>query len=168
MAIFIVLDDGFPIYYLQDRIGKNAIPFKLLKFRTMKNVPPASDPRLLTYEARLTRMGRILRKTALDELPQLVNILRGEMSFVGPRPVTPDERDIAMDQESDFSFYFTEIPGLTGIAQIYAEKFCSYNKRMAYTRYYTRNKSLYFDLKLIFLSLYVSISGKWDLLGKKA
>src|SRR6266571_8388045 len=131
IAAAIKLDDGGPVFYAQERVGIRGTRFKGWKFRSMR-VNAERDVSLLQaseQDPRVTRIGRILRPTALDELPQLWNIFHGDMSFVGPRALLPEEieisgngRIIPMERISGYSFRQSVRPGLTGIAQVYAPR----------------------------------------------
>lgn len=108
------LDTGSPIF-IQERVGKNKKPFKLIKFRTM-NVNTASVASHLAGSSSITRLGRFLRKTKIDELPQLINVLKGEMSLVGPRPNLFNQKELIQEREK-YSVYDV-LPGITGLAQL--------------------------------------------------
>lgn len=171
IVFLIYIDSGWPIYYVQKRIGKNGVPFKVLKFRSMKvgMEQITFDPKQLQkQDPRITAMGRILRKGAMDELPQIINILKGEMSFVGPRPLIPETVEKALAEVEGFEFNLSVKPGLTGIAQIYAPKVCSNQERLKFTRIYAQKQGVWYDFKLMARSLYVSVVGKWDIVGGKA
>lgn len=111
IGIIIKLEDGGKILFTQYRVGKNRVPFKIYKFRTMKENHENPDIRAFEGDKRITRTGTFLRRTSLDELPQLINILKGEMAIIGPRPVLPDE---ARDEKGDFPYEkrFSCLPGL--------------------------------------------------------
>lgn len=113
VAIVILLTSGVPIFYIQERIGQNAKPFKLIKFRTMKG--EEESPVAAAELNRITRVGRWLRRTKIDELPELLNIFVGDMSFVGPRP---DVAGYADKLEGDDRRLLTMKPGLTGVASL--------------------------------------------------
>lgn len=118
VALVIVIDDGRPAIFLQERVGHHGKTFRIFKFRTMKRSAPKSQPTHLLGDPRqyLTRTGAFLRRTSLDELPQLVNILLGQMSFVGPRPVVPNQGDLLGLRHENMADQVR--PGLTGWAQI--------------------------------------------------
>lgn len=113
VAIVILLTSGTPVFYIQERIGQNAKPFKLIKFRTMKG--EEESPVAAAELNRITRVGRWLRRTKIDELPELLNIFAGDMSFVGPRP---DVAGYADKLEGDDRRLLTMKPGLTGVASL--------------------------------------------------
>jgi lipopolysaccharide/colanic/teichoic acid biosynthesis glycosyltransferase len=160
--------DGGPVLYGHRRIGANDRPFKCLKFRTMVvNADRmladhlAASPlaaaewahhRKLTNDPRVTRIGAILRKTSLDELPQLINVLRGEMSLVGPRPVVSDELREHYGPTGRF-VYSAMRPGITGLWQISGRSDTSYRERVTLDIAYGRNWSLLLDIKILVRTL---------------
>src|SRR4029079_17236388 len=148
IALAIRRRDGSPILFRQVRVGLHGRQFEVLKFRTM--VPDAearyaevvkhSDPRAfkLTNDPRITRTGRFLRRTSLDELPQLWNVLSGEMSLVGPRPIVGAEKG---KYGAEFRLYCTVRPGMTGLWQISGRNDTTYSSRVALDQYYVHNWS---------------------------
>ncbi|MDO9866372.1 sugar transferase [Glaesserella parasuis] len=114
VTILEYFDTGSPIF-IQERVGKNKKPFKLIKFRTM-NVNTASVASHLAGSSSITKLGRFLRKTKIDELPQLINVLKGEMSLVGPRPNLFNQKELIQEREK-YSVYDV-LPGITGLAQL--------------------------------------------------
>lgn len=172
LALYICLDgQGAPIYR-QVRVGKDGKAFLLFKFRTMvRNADKLletcleKDPELakewrenqkLKDDPRLTRAGRFLRKTSLDELPQIINILQGDMSIVGPRPIIAEEKE-------RYGRYFKEycevLPGLTGLWQTSGRNNTTYAQRIAYDHYYINNWSLWLDLWIIARTVPVTFKG---------
>ena len=141
----IVLEDGWPVLFRQERLGRRRRPFTILKFRSMR-------------DGRITRVGRILRATGLDELPQFINILRGEMSAVGPRPLT--ESDVArlgwMARRYDFRWRV--LPGLTGLAQVTEAR--SGRLSLGLDRRYVARQSLSLDVRLVAVSFAINALGK--------
>ena len=163
LIIVIRIVQGRPIFFSQVRIGKDGKKFNLYKFRTMEN--NAEDLIYnfteeekeeynrnfkLIYDSRVTKLGKYLRKTSLDELPQFINILKGEMSLIGPRPIV--EKEIEKYGEKKEKFLSVK-PGLTGYWQAYATKNTTYTERIEMELYYVDNKSLLFDLKIFFKSI---------------
>ena len=162
LAMLVKFSDGGRVFYGHRRIGRNGNFFHCLKFRTMvengdevlaahfaKN--PQSNKewlatRKLQDDPRVTRVGAVLRKLSLDELPQMFNILRGDMSIVGPRPVVKDELEL-YGQAADY--YLKSRPGLTGLWQVSGRNDVSYGTRVAFDRHYVENWSFIFDLKII-------------------
>ncbi len=149
VALIILISDGKPVIYKQKRVGKNAKLFTIYKFRTMKNGTRLAATNDLTESVdSIISCGKLLRKTSLDELPQLFNILKGDMSFVGPRPLIPEEKEIhLLRQENDI---YCVRPGLTGYAQINGRDKCSIEEKVKLDREYIEKKSLAFDVKIFF------------------
>ncbi|MDP2924657.1 MAG: sugar transferase [Candidatus Omnitrophota bacterium] len=156
-------DKGF-VFYKQARVGKGAKKFQMLKFRSMsidsKEIPTSgvkkADPRI-----RITKIGRFLRSCAMDELPQIINILKGEMSFVGPRPLMPCEAATLADQNG-FSVRSSVRPGLTGLAQITIDKYISNDEKLKYDLKYIQEQTFWIDTKLIIHSIVVTLRRKWE------
>lgn len=176
IAIAIKLEDWGPVFYSQDRIGKDGKIFKVLKFRSM--VPDAEKDlgpvQATEGDARITKVGALLRATAMDELPQLVNIFKGDMSFVGPRALRPGELEVKGNPKTlgieDIPGYKERtrvIPGLTGVTQIYAPKDAPREKKFRYDMQYVKSQSFLLDLKLILLSFLITFKGKWESREKK-
>jgi lipopolysaccharide/colanic/teichoic acid biosynthesis glycosyltransferase len=176
IAIGIKLEDGGPVFFTQERVGKGCKVFGAHKFRSMVvNAEDATGPvQATTGDPRVTRVGRILRATAFDELPQLWNILRGDMSIVGPRPLRPGEADTTADgrllQLSEIPGYERRHrvrPGLTGIAQVYAPRDLPRTGKFRYDLLYQRRATLWLDLCLILQSLWITVRGRWEDHGRK-
>jgi exopolysaccharide biosynthesis polyprenyl glycosylphosphotransferase len=154
VALAILLDDGMPIFYKQTRLGRGAQPYNMLKFRTMKrNAEPNGKPQWAReHDARATRVGRILRKTHLDELPQFLNVLRGEMSLVGPRAERPELVDYFQEHIPFYRARLLVKPGITGWAQInygYAASIDETIVKLEYDLYYIKNRSIMMDLVVL-------------------
>ncbi len=176
IALAVKLGDGGPVFFTQDRVGKGGKTFKGFKFRSMV---PDADKKFGTVQAeeedpRVTPVGRFLRKTAMDELPQLWNIFRGDMSFVGPRALAPreveirgDGRSIPLEDIPGFSERHAVIPGLTGVAQIFAPRDIPRRQKFRYDRLYVRKQSFWLDIKLILISFWITFRGKWEVRGEK-
>lgn len=154
IALSIKIDDGNSVFFCQARLGLNCFPFKIWKFRTM--VPNADN--LLNYSGqvgnvnRITRVGRFLRFTSLDELPQLFNIIRGEMSFIGPRPTLPEHYDRYTEEQKK---RFRMKPGVTGLAQINGRNTLEWSKRIQFDNMYIDKYSLLLDLTVLFKTIKV-------------
>jgi exopolysaccharide biosynthesis polyprenyl glycosylphosphotransferase len=158
IALWILLDDGRPVFFRQSRAGKDGIPFTMLKFRTMvtdaeQRLPELVDIETLAQPAfkiqddpRVTRSGRTLRRTSIDELPQLINVLRGKMSLVGPRP--EEESVVALYDERQRSRLAIK-PGITGPMQVYGRSDLTFEERLAMERDYLDNLSLLTDLEIL-------------------
>jgi lipopolysaccharide/colanic/teichoic acid biosynthesis glycosyltransferase len=175
-SLAIILEDGFPVFYRQERVGKNGRIFKVLKFRSMiKDAEKEGVPIQATEnDPRVTKVGRVLRATAMDELPQLWNILKGDMSFVGPRALRPEEKEVYGNPETkrieDIPGYRkrqTVLPGLTGLAQVYLPSDAPRRKKFHYDLLYIKKQSFWLDLKLIILSFWITFRGKWESRGRK-
>lgn len=175
IACAIKLEDHGSVFYVQHRWGRNKRPFKVYKFRSMA---VDSDERVGAIQAekndpRFTKVGRLLRATSLDELPQLLNIWRGEMSWVGPRALPINEKqlketdDLPDDAVPGFDLRSAVRPGLTGIAQVYAPRDVPRRQKFRYDCFYIRRQSLGLDLKLIAVSFWISFKLRWEERGRK-
>jgi lipopolysaccharide/colanic/teichoic acid biosynthesis glycosyltransferase len=170
-SLLIRLQDRGPIFYGQERVGKNGRIFRALKFRSMiADAEKDSGPvQAVKHDPRVTKIGRILRATAMDELPQLWNIFRGDMSFVGPRALRPNEKEVQGDPDTrsieDIPGYrerHSVPPGLTGLTQVYLPGETPRRKKFRYDLLYIRKRSFWLDLKLIALSFWITFRGKWE------
>jgi lipopolysaccharide/colanic/teichoic acid biosynthesis glycosyltransferase len=175
IAAAVKIDSPGPVFFSQARVGEGGRAFMVLKFRSMiADAERASGPlQAGEDDSRVTRMGRILRATAMDELPQLWNIFRGDMSFVGPRALRPEEIEFAGDaavplaQIPGFAERSRALPGLTGIAQIYAPRDITRRQKFRFDRIYIRRQSVGLDVRLILLSFWISCRGTWETRAKK-
>jgi len=147
-SIGIYLSMGRPVLFRQQRPGLEGRIFTLMKFRTMHEGRDR-EGRLLPNERRVTPLGRILRHTSLDELPQLFNVLRGEMSLVGPRPLLPEYLPYYKDRER---LRHTVRPGITGWAQINGRNRLSWDQRLALDAWYAEHQSMFLDLRILYLT----------------
>lgn len=150
VALLIRLNLGSPIFFTQDRVGKNNKVFKMIKFRSMKDGVD-KDGNLLPDEMRLTKFGKMLRSTSLDELPELINVLKGDMSLIGPRPLLVDYLPL---YNEDQIRRHNVLPGLTGWAQINGRNSLSWNEKFNLDVWYVDNWSLTLDIKIFFLTIY--------------
>lgn len=160
-----ILEDGFPIFYTQNRYGKDKKIFKLYKFRSMiKNAELKTGAIWASKDddPRLTKLGKIMRKYAIDEIPQLFNILKGDISFVGPRPERPELCDEFMKNYPIFAERLACHQGLTGLAQLIGKYDTAPKNKLRYDLLYIKNKSIFLDLKIVFLSVLVTIIGNWQ------
>jgi len=146
LAILVRLKLGSPIFFRQDRPGLNGKPFTLLKFRTMTDARDKQG-NLLPDEQRLTRFGQLLRSTSLDELPELINVIKGEMSLVGTRPLLMDYLDLYTPEQARRQ---TVKPGITGWAQINGRNNTTWEERFALDVWYVDNQSLWLDIRILF------------------
>jgi lipopolysaccharide/colanic/teichoic acid biosynthesis glycosyltransferase len=169
IPVFIWLEDGGPVFYLQERSGLKGKPFKALKFRSMVKDAEGVTGAVWAEEndPRVTKLGRILRATALDELPQVINILRGEMSFVGPRAERPVLIEKFSKEVSGFPQRLVVRPGLTGMAQVYGKYDSHPAEKLKHDLAYIEHMNPWLDVKLIFLSLWVTLRGSWESREKK-
>ena len=150
VALAVRLGLGGPVLFVQERPGLHGRPFKIIKFRTMRDAIDAGG-RPLPDEARLTRLGRLLRATSLDELPELWNVLRGEMSLVGPRPLLMDYLPLYTPEQARRH----EVrPGITGWAQVNGRNALSWEDKFRMDVWYVDNQSLSLDLKIIWMTLF--------------
>jgi lipopolysaccharide/colanic/teichoic acid biosynthesis glycosyltransferase len=176
ISLVILIEDGWPVFYPQERIGKGGRNFTALKFRSMlKDAERDIGPvQARENDSRITRVGKILRATALDELPQLLNILKGDMSFVGPRALRPAELEVRGNpntvkiEEIPYSRErHTVRPGLTGLAQVYLPTDTPRREKFRYDLLYINKQSFWLDVKLLLLSFWITLKGKWESRDKK-
>ena len=172
IAAAIWLTDGAPVFFGHFRVGRDGALFRCLKFRTMRRDAEQRLAQLLAENAaaraewqrdqklsndpRITPIGRFLRRSSLDELPQLINVIAGEMRLVGPRPVTPAE---LRRYDAVLWHYVSVHPGMTGLWQVSGRNQTTYVERVALDRYYIENASLVLDLKILARTVYVVVTG---------
>ena len=149
IAILIKLDSKGPIFFKQDRLGLNGKVFKIYKFRSMTVGAEKQGVYELKNDSRVTRVGRVIRKLSLDELPQFINIIKGDMSLIGPRPTLTYHPWKFDEYTSKQKERFSVRPGVTGWAQVNGRKDVEWNQRIEYDRYYVKNMSLILDIKII-------------------
>jgi lipopolysaccharide/colanic/teichoic acid biosynthesis glycosyltransferase len=176
IAAAIKIEDGGPVLFVQERVGKDCRVFPAFKFRSMivDAERHTGAVQATVDDPRVTRVGRILRATAFDELPQLWNIFRGDMSIVGPRPLRPGESDttaqgamLPLSAIRGYEARHRVRPGLTGIAQVHAPRDLPRNAKFRYDLLYLRRSGLWVDLVLIFQSFWITARGRWEHRGKK-
>ncbi|MBE6769127.1 MAG: sugar transferase [Ruminococcaceae bacterium] len=153
-AIAIKLESKGPIIFKQVRLGKNAKEFYIYKFRTMVVNAEAGGVYSDNNDPRVTRVGGILRKTSIDELPQLVNIIKGEMSFIGPRPPLTYHPWPVSEYSEEQIRMFEVCPGITGWAQVNGRKEVEWNRRIELNVWYIDNLSLWLDIKILFMTVF--------------
>ncbi len=161
-SLVIKLDDGGSVFYMAERTGRFGKPFKMYKLRSMKeNAPDIRLPDGSTYngddDPRVTRFGRFARKTSVDELPQVINILKGDMSFIGPRPDTPAGSAAYTDEEK---IILTVRPGITGYNQAVNRNSVFTKEKLTNDIYYVKHLSLFFDIKILFMTLMTVLKRK--------
>lgn len=172
VAILIKMEDGREVFKIMNRIGKDGKEFKFYKFQTMVKEAEAMLPELLKdpvlneeyqknkkfeNDPRITKLGKFLRKTSLDELPQLINVLKGDMSLIGNRPYLPREKE-------DMGLYYDDIvkskPGITGYWQTSGRNSLTFNERLKLERYYSNNYDIKMDIKIFFKTFSTVLSKK--------
>ncbi len=170
VALLVLLTSKGPAFYLHERIGKNGKPFKLIKFRTMKQDPRPIQEQLtpeqyaeylkdfkVINDPRVTKMGNFLRKTSIDEIPQLLNILAGHMSFVGPRPLI----QVETERFGEYRETLLKVkPGLTGHWAVNGRNCTTYQKRMELELYYVTHRNFWMDVAIFFKTIGVVFVGK--------
>ncbi|MBS7007110.1 MAG: sugar transferase [Anaerostipes sp.] len=153
----VIKADGGSVFFLQDRIGKKGKKFKMIKFRTMiENAENLGDGLIVRDESdsRITKFGRFMRKTSLDELPQLINIIVGDMSIVGPRPPVVYHPYNGYKNYPDWAKKRFEVkPGITGLAQVKVRNSATWEDRMKLDKQYVEKFSLWMDVKIMFLTI---------------
>jgi len=174
LALAVKLQDGGPVFFRQDRSGLDGRVFDVRKFRSMSaDAEHRGARQAVANDPRVTRLGRWMRATAADELPQLWSILIGDMSVVGPRALRPGEIEAhgpgvfeRLEDVPGFAVRSSVRPGLTGVAQIYAGRNLPRRQKFRYDRLYIRRQSFVLDLRLVLLSFWISLSGAWEARGE--
>ena len=161
VPLAIWLQDRGPVFFRQERVGQSGRTFTFLKFRTMTVDAEKYGLWTRADDARVTTVGRVLRRTALDELPQLMNILKGEMSWVGPRPLPTKMHEDALGDEPRFAERLRVKPGATGVAQLYLPRHGSPGRRLRYDLLYIKNMRPWLDLRLMFWAATFVLTGTW-------
>ncbi len=170
-AVAIKLEDGGPVFYAQERVGLGGRVFKVYKFRSM--IPDAESKtgpvQATENDPRITRVGRVLRATAMDELPQLWSIFKGDMSFVGPRALRPEETEVdpksrytRIEEFPNYGIRVSVTPGLTGLAQVFAPRDATRRNKFRYDALYVKRRSFGLDLQLVAVSFAITFSGRWE------
>ena len=176
LALAIKWEDGGPVFFSQERAGEGGRVFRVWKFRSM--IPDAEKHvgaiQATDGDPRVTRIGRIMRATAMDELPQLWSIFVGDMSFVGPRALRPGEIEVlgsgqleALEDVPGYAHRARVRPGLTGVAQIYAPRDIPRRNKFRYDKLYVSRQSLWLDVKLIATSFWITFHGRWETRASK-
>lgn len=155
-AILIKLDSKGPVIFKQERLGKNGVPFKIWKFRSMCVGAEKQGTGVYSYkgDARITKVGKIIRATSIDELPQLVNILKGDMALIGPRPALTYHPWPYEQYTEHQKHMFDVLPGVTGWAQVNGRKEVPWPERIKLNVWYAKNMSLWLDLKIFFMTIF--------------
>ncbi len=153
ISLIIVIDDGFPIFFMQKRIGKNKKLFDIIKFRTMKNNTKDIPTHLVkNYDNKILRSGIFLRKYSLDELPQIINVIFGDINFIGPRPALFNQQDL-IELREKYNIHSIK-PGITGWAQVNGRDSLSIKEKVKYDDYYIKNKSFILDIKILYKTIF--------------
>lgn len=162
VALAIVLEDGFPVFFVQKRLGKDGHVFHMLKFRSMKmnsayvfNVDGST--KVEDGDPRVTRVGALLRRTSLDELPQLLHVFVGQMSLVGPRPDLPEHLNLYTDMDH---LKLRMRPGITGLPQVMGRNDLPWKERICLDTKYINEYSLLLDLRILFQTIFIVLSGR--------
>lgn len=167
VAVFIKRDSSGSIFYTQERIGKNQTPFKIYKFRTMKEGADRYQKvgvEVMKDDARITPYGKFLRRYKIDELPQLMNIVKGDMAIVGPRPTLPEYLDEYEEWEKK---RFAVRPGLTGLAQVNGNIYLDRKERSKYDVRYAKQISMWKDMKIILKTAAIVLRGEEKFVHRK-
>ncbi|CDA20318.1 bacterial sugar transferase [Ruminococcus sp. CAG:488] len=153
VSVGVLISDGSPVFFRQKRVGKNNELFEIYKFRTMKRgTENVASNDLSDADVKITRFGKILRATSIDELPQLLNILNGSMSLIGPRPLIPEETRIR-ELRKKYNVYSVR-PGITGWAQVNGRDNVSAEKKALLDKEYVEKQSLMLDIKIFFMTIH--------------
>lgn len=161
IGFFIKITSSGPVFFFQRRLGEKGVEFKIFKFRTMTHVPRKVNREIFNGDFEVTKFGAFLRRFKIDELPQIINILKGEMSFVGPRPCMPELKK-SFNEDANFRLQVT--PGLTGLAQVNGNIHLDWEKRWKLDRLYVENVSFFLDLKIILKTFILLVKGEKYLL----
>jgi lipopolysaccharide/colanic/teichoic acid biosynthesis glycosyltransferase len=170
VALLIKLDSTGPVLFVQDRIGRDGRRFPLFKFRTMHPVVKRASEWVRDNGDRITRVGRWLRKFRLDELPQLFNVLRGDMNLVGPRPHPASNYELFLTHIPYYAFRSMVRPGITGWAQVrygYANSLEEETEKMRYDLYYIKHLSWWLDLRIMLMTVRVVLLGQQTLVAER-
>lgn len=163
VALWIKIDSRGPVFFMQQRAGLGGNSFRIFKFRTMVDrVPDEIDQNSEqvvseAHDPRITRAGRFIRATSIDELPQLINILKGDMSVVGPRPVLMEQKEVV---PPGYMKRFAVRPGLTGLSQVRGRRSLGWLQQLAFDAEYVEKRSFFYDLSIIFTTVKVVLLGR--------
>jgi lipopolysaccharide/colanic/teichoic acid biosynthesis glycosyltransferase len=152
VCVAIVLDSGFPVFFRQTRVGRGGREFGMLKLRSMAANAATTGPYFTeTNDSRITRVGHFIRRTSIDELPQIINVLKGDMSLVGPRPDVPAQQSLYSPE--DWQLRCSVRPGITGLAQARGRSEMSFEQRLAFDLEYAKSASVWQDIRIMWLTL---------------
>ena len=158
VSILLLVTSGSPVFYSQTRIGKDLVPFRMFKFRSMKTGSDKLGHSTAANDERITRVGKFLRRSSLDELPQLMNVILGDMSLVGPRPCVPQQ-----EAENPVDYWIerhTVQPGITGLAQMRLRSLATHQQVIEYDLEYVRNHNLISDVWILIKTFASLLNGK--------
>ncbi len=159
ISLLIKLDNNGPIFYFSDRVGKDNKIFKMPKFRTMViDTPQVATDKLLDPDKHLTKIGKLLRKFSLDEIPQIFNVISGSMSIVGPRPALYNQKTL-IEQRTKLGIEKLK-PGITGLAQVNGRDQISLEEKISYDFEYLKKNGFFYDIKIIFQTVTVVCKGR--------
>jgi undecaprenyl phosphate N,N'-diacetylbacillosamine 1-phosphate transferase len=162
-AILVKITSKGPLFFLQERLGKEGKVFKVYKFRTMTDKKREVDREILKGDAEVTKVGYYLRRFKIDELPQILNVLKGEMSLVGPRPCMPSQ---LAEFNEDGKYRIKVTPGLTGLAQVNGNIFLTWEERWKYDRAYVEKLSFLLDVQIVLKTIGIVLLGEEKFLKK--
>ena len=157
ISLLIILEDGYPVFFVQDRVGLNGKIFKMYKFRSFKKNADLSNIYTYSNDPRISKVGKFIRRFSIDELPQLLNIIKGDMSFIGPRPNLPFQYQTLNDIQRQ---RYLVKPGITGLAQINGRNKLKWEERIYYDLIYIKNYNLLLDLYILYKTFFIVISGE--------
>jgi undecaprenyl phosphate N,N'-diacetylbacillosamine 1-phosphate transferase len=163
LYILVKLDSKGDFFFFQERLGKNGRIFKVFKIRTMTDKVRVADREILKGDIEVTRIGNVLRRLKIDELPQIINIFKGDMSFVGPRPCLPNQ---ITEFNEDGKTRILVTPGLTGLAQTNGNIYLTWEERWKYDRYYVENLSFFLDIAIVFKTVLIVLLEEQKFLKK--
>ena len=163
LYILVKIDSKGDFFFFQERLGKEGNVFKVFKIRTMTDKVRVADREILKGDSEVTKIGYYLRRFKIDELPQIINIIKGDMSIVGPRPCMPFQLN---DFNEDGKVRLLVKPGLTGLAQVNGNIFLTWEERWKYDRKYVENLTFFLDIKIVFKTIMVIFIGEEKLLKK--
>ena len=163
LYILVKLDSKGDFFFFQERLGKNGQIFKVFKIRTMTDKVRVADREILKGDSEVTRMGNVMRRLKIDELPQIINICKGDMSFVGPRPCLPNQ---ITEFNEDGKTRILVTPGLTGLAQTNGNIYLTWEERWKYDRFYVENLSFFLDIAIVFKTVLIVLLGEQKFLKK--
>lgn len=161
----ISINMGFPIFFKQDRPGKNGKIFKIFKFRTMTTIESSKSEVEAKEVNRITKLGKFLRSTSIDEIPELINVIRGEMSLVGPRPLLVE---YLASYSPEQMRRHDVLPGITGLAQVKGRNILQWKNKFRYDVLYVNKVSLFFDIYILFMTALIVVNKKgFDVVGEE-